>query len=54
MDWMVLAPPAVLIAAFLALSKFSVLSSCLTLAVGWKEVVPRCGYMLEAGVFCKY
>ena len=44
---MVLAPPAVLIAVFLALAKFSVLSSCLTLAVGCKEVVPRCGHMVE-------
>ena len=43
---MVLAPPAVLMAAFLALAKLKTVSSCLALAVGWKEVVPRCGHMV--------
>ena len=44
---MVLAPPAELMAAFLALVKVSTSSSCLVRAVGWKEVVPRKGHMVE-------
>ena len=43
-------PPAVLMAAFLALVKLNTSSSCLVRAVGWKEVVPRRGHMVEPSV----